>query len=272
MELRLLRFTKVDSPLMAYAKNVTSQCGEDGIIERIIELIQPAHRFCVEFGAWDGTLNSNCHQLLMHREWKGVMIEANEKKYRDLVNTFSGNGRVKTINRFVDFEGPNTLDNILIECGAPPDFGLLSIDIDGNDYHVWKSLERHSPEIVIIEFNPTIPNDVYFIQDRSFERNQGCSLLALVFLAKERGYELAVCTTVNAIFVKKEKFGLLQIQDNSHYTLYQPLQDGRIFSGYDGTIHVVGMDKLFWQGIALSQEDFQLLPKAARVYRYAEKK
>ena len=219
MELRLLRFTKVNSPLLAYAKDITSQCGEDGIIERLIELVQPAHKFCVEFGAWDGKLYSNCNQLLMHRDWSGVMIEANEKKYRDLVATFSGNNRVKTVNRFVDFEGPNTLDNILTECEAPSDLGLISIDIDGNDYHVWKSLERFSPEIVIIEFNPTIPNDVYFIQDRSFEINQGCSLLALIFLAKERGYELAVCTTVNAFFVKKEKFGRLQIQDNSQYAV-----------------------------------------------------
>jgi len=204
MELPLARFTKINSPLLAYAKNVTSQFGEDGIIARLVELIQPGERFCVEFGAWGGKYYSNCHQLLATSDWQGLMIEGNPEKYRDLVSTFAGNDRVRTLNRFVDFEGPNGLDNILAECNAPKDLGLLSIDIDGNDYHIWKSLQGYAPEIVVIEFNPTVPNDVFFVQDASFDVNHGCSLLALTLLGQEKGYELCVCTTTNAFFVKGE--------------------------------------------------------------------
>ena len=272
MELRLARFTKINSPLLAYAKNVTSQFGEDGILARLVELIQPGERFCVEFGAWDGKYYSNCHQLIATSDWQGLMIEGNTDKYRDLVRTFAGNDRVRTLNRFVEFEGHNSLDNILAECSAPKDLGLLSIDVDGNDYHIWKSLQGYAPEIVVIEFNPTVPNDVFFVQDASFDVNHGCSLLALTLLGQEKGYELCVCTTTNAFFVKKEKFGRLGIQHNFINVLHQPLHDGRIFQGYDGTIYVVGMNSLVWQNIPLSSEDFQVLPKGARGYKDALKK
>ena len=164
------------------------------------------------------------------------------------------------------------MDNILAACNAPKDPGLLSIDVDGNDYHIWKSLQGYAPEIVVVEFNPTVPNDVFFVQDASFDVNHGCSLLALTLLGQDKGYELCACTTTNAFFVKKEKFGLLGIQNNFINVLHQPVQDGRIFQGYDGTIHVVGMNTLVWRNIPLSSDDFQVLPKAARVYRDALKK
>lgn len=272
MELHIARFTKFNSPLLAYARNVTSQYGEDGIIARLVELIQPKERFCVEFGAWDGKRYSNCHHLLATAGWQGVMIEGNPEKYGELVKTFAGNPGVRPLNRFVDFEGQNALDNILAECGAPADLGLLSIDVDGNDYHIWTSLKRYAPEIVIIEFNPTVPNDVFFVQDRSFEVNHGSSLLALILLGQDKGYELCVCTRTNAFFVKKEKFKMLGIENNSINVLHRPAQDGRIFQGYDGTIHVVGMTALVWQNIRLSSEDFQVLPKDARVYKGALRK
>jgi hypothetical protein len=138
---------------------------------------------------------------------------------------------------------------------------------------VWESLTRHTPELIVIEFNVTIPNDVLFVQDKSFEVNQGCSLLALVMLGKDKGYELAVCTTWNAIFVKRDKLERLGVKDNFIMNLYKPLHDGRIFQGYDGSIHVAGMTKLVWQGgTPLTSEDFQVLPKMKRVWRDAQKK
>jgi hypothetical protein len=272
MKQELYQFFQPNSPLLQYRSDVTSQCGEDGIIDRINQLLRPGTPFCVEFGAWDGKLHSNCHNLLKNKGWSGLMIEANKDKYQDLVKTYSGDNNVTTVNRFVSFDGDNTLDKILAGHGAPEKFGLLSIDVDGNDYYIWESLANYSPEIVVIEFNPTIPNDVLFVQDKSFEVNQGCSLLALVMLGKQKGYELAVCTAWNALFVRNDKFGLLGIQDNFIANLYTPLQNGRIFQGYDGSIHVVGMDQLMWKGgMRVSSEDFQVLPKAFRVWGDAQK-
>ena len=273
MKLEIYRYFEHSSPLLQFQSNVASQAGEDGIIERIMELLLPSQRFCVEFGAWDGELYSNCYNLLKNKGWSGVMIEANKDKYRELVGTYSGLDNVTTANRFVDLEGANALDELLDEFGAPRDFGLLSIDVDGCDYYIWESLARYSPEVVVIEFNPTVPNDVLFVQAKSFDINQGCSLLALVILGKQKGYELSVCTAWNAFFVRADKYSLLGIANNFISNLYVPLQDGRIFQGYDGCIHVVGMSSLVWKGgIPVSSEDFQVLPKAARVWSDAQKK
>src|SRR5688572_31726227 len=49
---------KVNSPLLDYKSDVTSQCGEDGIIAHVCDVIEPANRYCIEFGAWDGKLYS----------------------------------------------------------------------------------------------------------------------------------------------------------------------------------------------------------------------
>ena len=135
-----------------------------------------------------------------------------------------------------------------------------------------RRLLEHEPEIIVIEFNPSIPNDVDFVQEKSFTVNQGCSLLALVRLGKAKGYELAVCTDWNAFFVKRERLQALDVSDNSIDRLYQPVQDGRIFQGYDGSIHVVGMDRLLWRNVPLASEDFQVLPLALRVFGDAQRK
>lgn len=267
MKLAIARFFQIENPLAKYAENVTSQNGEDGIIQHIVEVISPTNKYCVEFGAWDGKHYSNCYNLLNTGSWHGAMIEASPSKYKELVQTYSNNEKVKCINKYVDFEGAGSLDNILDEISAPKDIGVLSIDIDGNDYHVWESIKTHIAELVVIEFNPTIPNDVIFVQDRSPGVNQGCSLLSLIMLGKKLGYELACCTRWNAFFVRKEKFHMLGVKDNFIYRMYQPMLDGRIFHGYDSYVHVVGMDTMFWKnGINLTSENFQVLPESERVW------
>lgn len=218
MKLEIYRYFEHSSPLLQFQRDVASQAGEDGIIERIMELLHPSQQFCVEFGAWDGRLYSNCFNLLKNKGWSGIMIEANKDKYRELVGTYAGQDTVTAVNRFVDFEGANALD----EFGAPQNFGLLSIDVDGCDYYIWESLSRHSPEVVVIEFNPTVPNDVLFVQARSFDVNHGCSLLALVVMGKQKGYELSVCTAWNAFFVRADKYPQLGIKSNFISNLYVP--------------------------------------------------
>ena len=115
MKQELYHFFKQSSPLSEYSHNVASQCGEDGIIKRINDLICPANKFCVEFGAWDGKYFSNCYSLITNHHWAAIMIEANPDKYKALVNTYAGNDNVIPVNRLVDFEGINTLDNILAD-------------------------------------------------------------------------------------------------------------------------------------------------------------
>jgi hypothetical protein len=75
-------------------------------------------------------------------------------------------------------------------------------------------MTAYRPRIVIVEYNPTVPNDVVFAQDSDDALNQGCSARALIQLGNEKGYELAAGRKTNGIFVVTEEFGKLGIVDN----------------------------------------------------------
>lgn len=257
----------INSPLLEYKRNVQSQDGEDGIIERIFSIITPKHKYCVEFGAWNGKHLSNTWNLINNHNWGGALIEGNEQRSQTLINRYQDFETVTCLNRFVGIEGDNTLDNILVEVGAPTDFDFLSIDIDGMDYFIWESLSKFRPSVLVVEFNPTVPNDVVFVQGKSFDIHQGCSLMALIQLAKEKGYELVCSTGVNAFFVERDLFEAFGIEGNAIDSIHQPICDGRIFHGYDSHIYVVGMPQLLWSGgIKVESDDFQVVPKNDRVF------
>lgn len=267
--LQQVRFHEATNPLARHARNVYSQSGEDGILEHVFSTIQAQSRWCVEFGAWDGRHLSNCANLLNHHGWNGVLIEGHPRKFRALASNYAQNRRVICLERFVQCSGPDTLDEILGSLACPPEFDLLSIDIDGMDYFVWESLVRFRPRLVVIEFNPTVPNDVVFVQAKDSGVNQGCSLLALVLLARAKGYELIASSGFNAFFIARDEYRKLSIESNHISNIHTPPHDGRIFQGFDSTIFVTGMEKLIWSDINLTQEDFQVLPRAARRFKDA---
>lgn len=249
--------------LSKFARNVTSQTGEDGIIEKIFEVIEEDedNRWCVEFGAWDGVNFSNTHNLIKNYNWSAVLIEADKLKFKNLGNNYNEYKNAFCINRFVEFEGENTLDNILMSTPISKKFDLLSIDIDGNDIHVWDSVKHHNPKVVVIEYNPTIPNEIEFVQPRDMKINQGSSLRSIVKLGAEKGYELVATTELNAFFVRREYFGLFSIEDNSvdkirPYSEYESY----IFQLFDGTLVLRGNTKLCWHGIDIRQDKIQVIP------------
>ena len=256
------------SELNQYASNKFSQFGEDGIIERIFQIL-PAQqeRWCVEFGAWDGKYLSNTHELVAKKNWKGVLIEGNPSKFPDLISTYKNNSNAILLNRLVSFEGPNTLDGILKETSIPVDLDLISIDIDGNDYHIWDSLKVYGPKVVVIEFNQTIPSDIEFVQTKDMNVNHGSSLLSMIELGKQKGYELVAATVNNAFFVRKEFFDLFGITDNSASSIWEKEgQAPRIFQLYDGTLVFTEKFKLIWHDKYVGQQDFQALPKVLRYF------
>lgn len=254
--------------LKRYANNKFSQFGEDGIIEKIFEIL-PEHEvyWCVEFGAWDGKHLSNTYELVANQNWKGILIEGNPKKIPDLINTYKGNKNAILINRLVSFKGTNTLDNIFKETYIPVDFDLLSIDIDGNDYHVWESLKNYQPKVVIIEFNPSIPSDIDFIQEKNLALNHGNSLLSLIKLGKLKGYELIATTACNGIFVKDEYYDLFEINDNSITSMWDTENRApRIFQLFDGTLVLSEKFKLLWHDKYVNKFSLQTLPKFMRFF------
>jgi hypothetical protein len=265
IELRKENRVKPDCAwLKRHEANIASQYGEDGIIEKIFETMPPAGKWCVEFGAADGKYLSNTWNLLTNHGWGGCMIEGRPDHFPTLRKRW-GSG-VACVSAYVEPEGQKSLDSILDSVSAPVEFDLLSVDVDGMDWHIWKSLSKHLPRVVVIEFNPTVPNDVFFVQDRNPSLNWGCSLLALIELAREKGYELVATTAINAFFVRKEMFSLFGIADNSICSMYAPPYETKIFQCYDGTILTAGCRRLLWHQSDFGPEDLQILPPEKRKY------
>ena len=165
------------------------------------------------------------------------------------------------------FTASDGLDKILKDTIIPLDFDVLSIDVDGNDYHIFKAMVNYNPKVLVIEFNQTIPTEVSFVQVAVPSVTQGSSLLSLVSLAKSKGYELVSVLPCNAFFVKKLYFPLFNINDNSPYVLRK--SHGSItylFSGYDGQVILKGCKKMPWHGMKISETSVQQLPPMLRKF------
>jgi hypothetical protein len=253
-----------DSWLKERARNVYSQSGEDGLLEAIFGVLEIERGYAVELGAHDGVYLSNTRHLF-ERGWSGLLIEADPARFRQLQHNMRGFGEVKCVKALVSFEGDHSLDELLAHHGAPTDLDLLSIDIDGNDYHLWDSVRRFAPKVVVIEYNPSIPNDVEFVQPRDLSVFQGTSLRSLVKLGRDKGYELGAVTETNGIFVRRDLADKLEIPDNSIEALRAPSPFATsIFQLYDGTIKIGGNDRLIWYNLPIDVARLQIVPSILR--------
>jgi len=197
-----------------------SQNGEDGIIEYIFGRIGIANRYFVELGTGEG--NECNSRYLQEKGWTGLGIDGNYK------NEFVKNEWITREN----------VEKLLRKYRVPKEFDLLSIDLDSNDYWIWKAMTNFHPRAVVIEYNSCIPADqsltiAYdpkFIADGS--NYFGASLKALDKLAGVKGYILVGCESrgVNAFFVRADlargKFAPARVEE-----LYRPPQFGRKIDG-----------------------------------------
>jgi hypothetical protein len=250
-------------PFDAWRRNVHSQCGEDGIIERLVAMTGLTQRYFVEFGAWDGRHLSNCAKLA-DEGWRGCFIEGEKERWFTLNENYAGRPDIVRILGFVASEGKAALDNLLDQAGTPIDFGVLSIDIDGNDYHVWAALKKYRPAIVVVEFNPSIPAPVLFVQDNDPAIQIGSSLSALTRLADEKGYSLVAATELNAFFVLQEFCSAKKIPVYQPRQVKKQEQEAFMFHGYDGTMIVAGQRNLIWHGVDYGPTELQLFPPELR--------
>jgi hypothetical protein len=242
-----------------------SQYDEDDVLEKLFDKLGVHQGRFVEFGAWDGIYLSNTYRLVVQRGWRGLLIEADPRKFAELEKNMAGYDGVICLNRLVGLDPPEDLDSILASTDMPSDFDLLSIDIDGNDYHVWEGLKNYSPKAVVIEYNLTIPNHVEFVQARDLSVHHGNSLLAMTNLGKRKGYELIGTTWTNAFFCRGDLYGLVGMEDNS-IDAVRPHRDWQtdIFQLYDGTITLAGNRKMLWHDIDVRDADIQVLPRPLR--------
>ncbi len=253
--------------LLDFKGNIYSQTGEDGIIAKIPETIPDSNKWCVEFGAWDGLYLSNARNLIENAGYSAVLIEGSKTKFSELQKNYSSKKNVVTVNAFVGFNENDNLDAILADTSVPYAFDFLSIDVDGNDYHIWKAIAKYRPKMICIEFNPTFPTEVRFVQRASPLVNQGASLRSLVELGKQKGYELVSVLPFGAFFVDAKFYPLFEIGDNRPETLRKDMSAiTYLCSGYDGTIFLHGNRQLPWHGVPLNESAIQHLPKMLRKY------
>ena len=196
-----------------YKRQVHSQSGEDGIIEKIFEVLDIKNGWYCEFGAGDGNWISNTRKL-REEGWKGVLIEGDDESFANLETNFGKHPDVSIIKSYVSCEKNESLDYLLSKTEITKDFDILSIDVDGNDLWIWKSLNKYDPKIVVVEYNampsPTESLTIKYDKDHRFNSDSyyGASAGAFNKLAEEKGYVLVGSTHgLNLFYCKKELAG-----------------------------------------------------------------
>ena len=198
---------------------VSSQWGEDGIIDWLVENIPITNTTFVEFGV-ENYQEANTRFLLQNRNWRGLVMDGNAD-YMASVRQEEIHWRydIQAVPAFITKDNINTL---LTENRITGDIGLLSIDIDGNDYWVFDAISTISPRILVCEYNPilgdrhaiTIPYQPDF--DRLTAHHCGlyfgASIKAIRKLAAQKGYEfVGTCSNgINAFFVRQTCLASLQ--------------------------------------------------------------
>jgi hypothetical protein len=192
---------------------IFSQWGDDGIISFLVNYLSITDKRFVEFGVENYT-ECNTKFLLISENWRGLIMDGSDKNMRSLqTSQLYWKFDITAISVFVTAENINSL---LQDNGFSGEIGILHIDIDGNDYWIWKSVTVANPIIVIVEYNSifgyenpwTIPYNPSFVRTREHHSNlyYGTSLLSICDLAEEKGYYFIGCNSNgnNAYFVRKD--------------------------------------------------------------------
>lgn len=195
---------------------VFSQFGEDGIIQWLIHNVDIENKTFIEFGVEDYT-ESNTRFLLMNNNWSGFVMD----------------GSTTNMNRLKDWEclwkydlmftaafiTKDNINQLISEAGFCGDIGILSIDLDGNDWWILNAVTCVSPRILICEYNNifgaekkvTVPYDAEFVRTKKHYSNLywGCSISALCIWAETNGYYYMGSNSAgnNAFFVRKDCIG-----------------------------------------------------------------
>jgi hypothetical protein len=190
-----------------------SQWGEDGIIQFLIRNVPINRKIFVEFGVQNYT-ESNTRFLLINNNWSGLVIDGGSEEIAYIKNDpIYWQYNLKAVNSFIT---KDNINQILSDNGIQGEIGLLSVDIDGNDYWVWQAIDCINPAIVVSEYNfrfgankaVTVPYDASFVRSKAHYSNiyYGASLKALCILADRKGYAFVGCNSAgnNAFFVRKD--------------------------------------------------------------------
>lgn len=193
---------------------VFSQWGDDGIIQFLVDYLDISNKTFIEFGV-ENYQEANTRFLLLNNQWKGLVLDGDVKNVNSIIHDeIYWKYDLNAVNAFITKENIN---DIILRNGFEGEIGLLSIDIDGNDYWVWEAITVIDPLIVVIEYNAifradrsiTVPYQAHFNRTQAHYSNLyfGASIQALCELAEMKGYSFIGCTSSgnNAYFVQKTR-------------------------------------------------------------------
>jgi hypothetical protein len=217
-----------DRMLAPHGFKVYSQADEDGFIHEIFLRIGTEHRTFVEIGVSHG-LECNT-RLLLRYGWRGCWIDGDLNYSLEIQNFFSkelNRGQLQFACEYVTRENINRL---LSENVGATGLDLLSIDIDGNDYHVLDALEAFAPRVIVLEYNPIFAPPIEWVVDYDPTRAwrggdwYGASLKSYELMLSSKGYSLVGCTLNgnNAFFVRRELLGTHFVPDASAEFHFEP--------------------------------------------------
>jgi hypothetical protein len=191
----------IPHPLKNFRRRGASQNDESGVIDAIVSAIPMRRRFFVEFG-----IGPNYHDPDYSRGLEGNCVDLATKGWDGLF--MDGGAHPPQYGVKQEFITAGNINDLLRKYEVPPDFSLISIDVDGQDLWIWQALS-YAPELAVIEYNPNFgPSDSLSAPiDHDFRwdgtKYYGASLAAQNKIARSKGYHLVYANGVNAFFIKR---------------------------------------------------------------------
>jgi hypothetical protein len=199
--------------LSSFEKTILSQWGQDGVLDKIFELIGTTNKYFVEFGS-SGTDEGMGNTAYLRRSgFDGLLMDGSDKPYGQTVDNRKYDVKIEMVSAI-------NINHLFAKYSVPTEFDLLSIDIDGQDFHVWNAIEdKYKPRVVSIEVNFHINagTDKVMPLNNSFiwggNDQCGASITALKKLGNKKGYSLIAFPGSDLIFIRNDILETLKSQN-----------------------------------------------------------
>jgi hypothetical protein len=226
--------------LIRHGYKVYSQNDEDGLINEIFHRIQVRHHTFIEIGVGNGLENNTLYLLV--QGWCGLWIEANESHCDFIRNRFVHALNSDALMLCQSFVNKGNINDLIMRNGFKGEIDLLSVDIDGNDYHVVRAIDSISPRVIMIEYNSKFPPPVKWVMKYNPQHVYdstdyfGASLKSYEILFSKKGYSLVGCniTGANAFFIRNDltgEFFCKPFDAENHYEPARPWLARGLVSG-----------------------------------------
>jgi len=196
--------------LLDYKLDKYSSTGNDGITEKIFDILGLKTGFFVEFGALDGIKGSNCKKL--HDEgWKGLFIESDPEKFKLLEKNYENDEELVCVHAHID--NKESLFDDVVKNHVKEGIDYCAIDIDGLDVEIFETFNDFLPTVVCIEGGQMLEPFSGRVPEVVASGNVQQSLKTMVTIFEEKGYKL-LCTYQDSFFVKKEYYDLFDVSED----------------------------------------------------------